>query len=372
VVSRSIYFRKGDTYSTSKHQQTMQRLNSYGVFKFINIQYLPDSDSLANQLNLQLELTPMKEINLDLEANVVSKSTGFSGPGFVATLEHGNLARGANKLQLKLKGGLEWQWSNKSTSTLGTTSYNVGLSSSIVFPKVLKPFKLFNTNRFSLPQTTLTLGFEMMNKIQYYRMSSINLGYGYQWRRSSSITHIFYPVHFNSITLLETTLEFDSILNANPYIRKSFEEQFIAGMKYDFIFDKSSNKLAHGFYFQAGVSTAGNLLDWIKSPSAEQTRPYTVIGNVYSQFLKLSTDIRYYWNKKGSQPCFSTVFGRWYSLSQFGGFTVCRAVLQRGSNSIRAFIARSLGPGGYKSDVNSDIIDQTGDIKLEGNVEYRF
>jgi len=53
-------------------------------------------------------------------------------------------------------------------------------------------------------------------------------------------------------------------LNVNPYIRKSFEEQFIFGMKYDFIFDNSITRQTNGFYFQAGISTAGNLLDLIK------------------------------------------------------------------------------------------------------------
>ncbi len=81
----------------------------------------------------------MKDISLDLEANVVTKSTGFSGPGFVATLAQGNLAGGANRLQLKLTGGFEWQWSNKTTSSLGTISYNIGLSSSIIFPKLISP-----------------------------------------------------------------------------------------------------------------------------------------------------------------------------------------------------------------------------------------
>jgi len=373
VISRSIYFRKGDTYSTAKHQQTMQRLNSYGVFKFINMQFLPGIDSLANQLNLQLELTPTKEINLDLEANVVSKSTGFSGPGFVATLAHGNLARRANKLQLKLKGGLEWQWSNQSTSALGTISYNIGLSSSIVFPKILKPFKLFNTNRFSIPQTSLTLGFEIMNKIQYYQMSSLNLGYGYQWRRSSNITHIFYPVYFNSITLLQTTEEFDSILNANPYIRKSFEEQFIAGMKYDFIYDNSSNKQANGFYFQAGFSSAGNFIGLIKRvASTEQTQPYSILGNAYSQFIKISTDMRYYRNIRNHTLAFRVYAGIGVPYNNSVVMPYVEQFYSGGSNSIRAFTARSLGPGNYQTEVISGIIDQTGDIKLEGNAEYRF
>jgi outer membrane protein assembly factor BamA len=373
LISRSIYFRNGATYSASKHQQTMQRLNSYGVFKFINMQFLTARDSLANQLDLQIDLTPMKEVSLDLEANVVTKSTGFSGPGFVATLAHRNLGRSANKLQLKLEGGLEWQWGTSSSSALGTTSYNVGLSSSIIFPKVIKPFKIFNTQRFNLPQTSVTAGFEFLNKIQYYRMNSLNLGYAYQWKKSDRITHIFYPVYFNSITLLKTTPEFDSILNANPYIRKSFEEQFIAGMKYNFIYDNSVGKQVNGFYFQGGISTAGNLIDLLKRASSEtQDRPYTTIGNVYSQFLKLTTDLRYYRNIKNHSLVFRMYAGVGLPYSNSEVMPYVEQFYSGGSNSLRAFVARSLGPGAYHEEYSSDIIDQTGDVKLEGNMEYRF
>jgi outer membrane protein assembly factor BamA len=373
LITRSIYFRDGDTYSSSKHQQTMQRLNSYGVFKFINMQFLPVSDTLTPQLDLLIQLTPMKEVSLDLEANLVTKSTGFSGPGFVATLAHRNLWGGANKLQLKLDGGVEWQWGVKSFSSLGTFSYNAGISTSIIFPRFIRPFKLFNTKRFSMPQTSVTLGFEFLNKVQYYRMNSLNMGFGYQWKKSERITHIFYPVYFNSITLLKTTPEFDSILNVNPYIRKSFEEQFIAGMKYNFIFDNSSNKQTNGFYFQGGIGTAGNLIDIFKRASAgSQERPYTTIGNVYSQFLKLTSDIRYYRNIDNHSLAFRLFAGVGIPYSNSVVMPYVEQFYSGGSNSIRAFVSRSLGPGAYHEENGSDIIDQTGDVRLEGNAEYRF
>jgi outer membrane protein assembly factor BamA len=339
----------------------------------MNLQFTPVSDSLLNQLDLFIDLTTMKDINLDLEGNVVTKSTGFSGPGFVATLAHGNLARGANKLQLKLNGGFEWQWGNSSTTKLGTMSYNVGLSTTLVFPRILKPFNLFNTNRFSLPQTSITQGFEFLNKIQYYRMRSVNLGLGYQWKRSKKITLVYSPLFMNSITLMETTPEFDSIMDANPYIRKSFEEQFIAGMKYDFTFDNSLTMRPNCFYFQGGVSTSGNLFDIIKTASSgSDERPYTVIGNVYSQFLKITTDFRYYRNFRNQSLAFRLYSGIGYSYGNSVVMPYVEQFYSGGSNSIRAFIARSLGPGSLKSDESAEIIDQTGDIKLEGNAEYRF
>jgi outer membrane protein assembly factor BamA len=315
----------------------------------------------------------MKEVSLDLEANVVTKSTGFSGPGFVATLAHRNLWGSANKLQLKLDGGIEWQWGSKSSSSLGTVSYNAGISSSIIFPRVIKPFNLFNTKRFNMPQTSVTLGFEFLNKVQYYRMNSFNMGYAYQWKKTERITHIFYPIYFNSITLLKTTPEFDSILNTNPYIRKSFEEQFIAGMKYNFIYDNSSSKQINGFYFQGGIGTAGNLIDFFKSnTSGSHERPYTTLGNVYSQFVKLTSDLRYYRNINKHSLAFRLYAGVGLPYSNSVVMPYVEQFYSGGSNSIRAFVARSLGPGGYHEQHPSDIIDQTGDVKLEGNAEYRF
>jgi len=377
VFSRAVYFREGDSYSTTKHLQTMAHLSSYGIFKFINVRYIPDPDSLVNKLDMLIELAPMKDISLDLEANVVTKSTGFSGPGFVATLAQGNLAGGANRLQLKLDGGVEWQWSNKTTSTLGTVSYNVGLSTSITFPKLIAPSFFIHPERFNLPQTSVTLGFAFLNKVQYYRMASINMGFGYQWKQPDKITHKYFPVFINSINLLATTPEFDTLMADNPFIRKSFEEQFILGMKYDFTYDNSLTKQPHGFYFSAGVSTSGLLLDLAKRAFNEESeRPYSVLGNVYSQFIKLSTDVRNYRNINNVSIVSRFYAGAGIPYSNSVVMPYVEQFYSGGSNSIRAFVARSLGPGGVapSEDIDPDslIIDQTGDIKLEGNLEFRF
>jgi outer membrane protein assembly factor BamA len=324
-------------------------------------------------MDVQFDLTLMKNISLDLETNVVTKSTGFAGPGFEAKLAHGNVAKGANRLQLKLNGGVEWQMSGSSNSTLGQVSYNAGISTSLIFPRIIKPARLLNTNRFNLPQTTISLGFEFLNKIQYYRMSSSNLGFGYQWKKPDKITHMFSPLWFNSVELLETTPEFDSILTENPYIKKSFEEQFIAGMKYDFIYDNSMSRQTNGFYFQAGVSTSGNLIDLYKrATSSTEERPYTIINSVYSQFMKFTSDIRYYRKFQDKSLVFRIYSGLGIPYSNSVVMPYVEQFYSGGSNSIRAFVARSLGPGALIPDETSDIIDQTGDIKLEGNMEYRF
>ncbi len=208
-------------------------------------------------------------------------------------------------------------------------------------------------------------------------MASVNMGFGYQWKQPDKITHKYFPVFINSINLLETTPEFDTLMADNPFIRKSFEEQFILGMKYDFTYDNSLTKQPHGFYFSAGVGTSGNLLDLLMSSIKEESeRPYTVLGNVYSQFIKLSADGRYYRNI-GNMSIVSRLYaGAGIPYSNSVVMPYVEQFYSGGSNSIRAFVARSLGPGGVapSEDIDPDslIIDQTGDIKLEGNLEFRF
>jgi outer membrane protein assembly factor BamA len=201
-------------------------------------------------------------------------------------------------------------------------------------------------------------------------MSAINLGWGYQWKKSQKVSHMFNPFDLKLVNLLETTPEFDEIVDTNPYVKKSFEEEFIAGMRYDLIYDNSIRKPI-GFYGQFGLSTAGNLIELLNLNN-EGERPYTIFGNVYSQFFKASADLRLFTNtvKQGLVLRFYTGTG-----ISYGNSTVMPYVEQffsGGANSIRAFAARSLGPGNYQPEVINGLIDQTGDIKLEGNIEYRF
>jgi outer membrane protein assembly factor BamA len=201
-------------------------------------------------------------------------------------------------------------------------------------------------------------------------MSAINLGWGYQWKKSQKVSHLFYPFNLNLVNLLETTPEFDDIVNTNPYVKKSFEEQFIAGIKYDLIYD-NVNRKPNGFYGQFSLSTAGNLIDLLNFGS-DGERPYTIFGNIYSQFVKASADIRLYTNTVKQGLVFRLYAGTGYS---YGNSTVMPYIEQfysGGANSLRAFTARSVGPGTYKPEEINGIIDQTGDIKLEGNIEYRF
>lgn len=369
TISRSILFRQGNIYSETKHKGTIPLLNNYGVFEFVKMQFTV-SDSAGQKMDLLVDLSPKKDVSLNIEGAVQSKSSGFAGPTSEITLAHTNINKGANHLQLKAFGGFEWQWGKGDENDLGANSYNAGLNSSLIFPRLLVPFKNLRENKSLIAKSIGSLGFEFVNNVRYYRMNSFNAGFGYQWRIKQNITHNFYPFKVNMVSLQKTTAEFDSIVNNNPYVKKSFEEQSIYGMEYNYIFDKSNAK-RNGIYFQGTISTSGNLLYAINR-FGKNEMPYKFLGEVYSQFIKTSVDFRYYTQTTKKGWVFRIYAGTGVSYGNSVVMPYIEQYYSGGSNSLRGFTARSLGPGSYKPVDYNGIIDQTGDIKLEMNSEFRF
>jgi outer membrane protein assembly factor BamA len=153
-------------------------------------------------------------------------------------------------------------------------------------------------------------------------------------------------------------------------VKRSFEEQQIIGTEYSFTYDNSGRK-RDGFYFQGMISTSGNLIDGFKQIGGNE-RPYTFLGEIYSQFVKTSADIRYYTNTTKEGLVLRLYAGTGISYGNSSVMPYVEQYFSGGSNSLRGFVARSLGPGSYKPEEYNGIVDQTGDIKLEMNSEFRF
>ena len=204
-------------------------------------------------------------------------------------------------------------------------------------------------------------------------MFSAKTNLNYQWSSNKNIQHSFSPIYVNSVNVLQTTPEFDSVVSENIYIRKSFEEQFIIGTKYDFTFNNTLIVKPNNFYFQAGISTSGNVVDLFaglgKDPSE---RPYYFFNNIYSQYLKFTTDFRYYRNGFNKSLVFRLYAGIGAPYGNSTALPYVEQFFSGGAYSLRGFTARYLGPGSYHSADNSGYIDQSGDIKLESNLEFRF
>jgi len=373
VISDALYFKPGDQYSHTAYRNTVARLNKLGVFSYVRIShqaYIPDS--LHHLLNVRIDLIIADQISLNLETDIVTKSTGYIGPGVKIGVSHTNTFKGAEKIHVDLKGGFEWQWGTKEESQLGTFSYDFGINTGLTFPKLILPGDGSKTRGMMNQETSIKQNFEILNRTQYYSMFSSLTNYKYSWGTKNTIRHSYSPVYLNSVSMLETTPAFDSIVEDNIYLQKSYEEQFILGMRYEFTYDNSFKQQLQNIYFSAGVSTAGNLLDLFAGIGKDESdRPYEIINTVYSQHVKLTTDFRYYLNGYNKTLAMRLYAGVGIPYRNSTVLPYVEQFFSGGAYSVRGFVARSLGPGSFYDD-EATYIDQSGDIKLEANLEFRF
>lgn len=370
-----VLLEEGDLYSPAKSKATGRRLGNIGAYKFVNIRYdeiKGSSEDSLGFLEANIYLSPLKKRAIRAEVKGVTKSNGFSGPGLGLTFVNRNLFHGGETLNISLDGAYEVQ-AGGSDSNSGSTSLQLGLSGKLIFPRMLFPVEISkNYFKYDIPKTKIELGVAYLNRTQLFTLGSVEAKFGYIWQANKYVTHEINPVSINYVSLANTTEEFETILDENPFLRTSFDQQFISGLTYSFIYNGMVDTgKTHQIYLNTNFETAGNSLSLI----AGGERPQSIFGLEYAQFVRLDTDIRYHFNFAKNQKIATRLFAGWgvpygnsdvipYSKQYFSG----------GPYSVRAFRTRSLGPGTFQPE-NSETFsyyDQTGNLRLEANLEYRF
>ncbi len=379
ALTSAILLKKGNIYSRQLHNKSLNRLIGLGTFKFVNMRFF--EDTVNQSLHTIVYLTPLKKKSLRLELQAVSKSNNFVGPGLNLTFTNRNLFRGAELLNITLNSSFETQVSGQQNNPLN--SFEVGLQGNLLFPRFITPFNIRSRYKF-VPQTQVGAGITILNRVQYFRMNSFNLNYGFIWKEANTVSHTLFPADISFVQLANQGPLFAPLIESNPFLARTYQNQFILGGRYSFTYN---SKLAernlekdNNFFFNANIDISGNLLHLLQSGvrNTENTadNPYTIFGAAYSQYGKFDVDFRHFYRlDKRNLIATRLITGVGIPYGNSSILPYVKQFSAGGSNSIRAFRARSVGPGIYYNEAfNSDtvFIDQTGDIKLEGSMEYRF
>ncbi|NDK55370.1 translocation and assembly module lipoprotein TamL [Pontibacter fetidus] len=383
---RGVFLEHDSLYSRQNHLLTINRLAGLPAYKFVNIDYKPDTTQV-NKLDSFIYLTPSFKKSLRLEGRYVSKSTNFAGPGITLSFRNRNAFKGSELLTVEVTGNFESQVGGRGSGTLtegqttvskNLSSYELGVQTTLTIPRIVSPFELRNMRTEFVPKTRMALGFNFLDRVQYFQMNSFNASYAYNWRPKAKFTHDITPINIQYVQLANTTDVFKELLAENPFLRRSFQDQFIVGSMYQFTFtNQMETKRTHQFFDNFILDGSGNLINGIQTLTGaddpEDEKPRTLAGKPYSQYVRAENDFRYYFNfGTESQIVTRLLAGIGYA---HGNSTVLPYVKQfsiGGPNSIRAFRARSIGPGTFEDTTRTTYFDQTGEIKLEGNIEYRF
>jgi outer membrane protein insertion porin family len=379
VIVRSVFFKKGARYSRKNHDLTLNRLTNLGVFKFVSIRFDEVDSAGIPRLDPHIYLTPLSTKSIRFELQGVSKSNNLAGPVFTSSFTNRNLFGGAELFTLSFEAGFEVPVGGGQS---GGNSYEVGTRGELQLPKFATPFTLENVSSLFVPKTRIVLGSNLLNRLQYYQLFSVDASFGYDWRESVTKEHNLSLLSITSAHLTNTTQKFNDLLSENPLLKKSFDQQLIIGQNYSFTYnDQLEPGHKNHLYFKGSVDLSGNLLQLGQSLFAKNTAtpesPYQIFGTTYSEYYKVDIDLRHYYNTEDQRSSIASRFIAGIGVA-YGNSATMPYVKQfyiGGSNSVRAFGARALGPGSFRipdSVAANTFIDQAGDIILEANTEYRF
>jgi len=373
VISRSVYLHKNEIYSRKNHNITLNRLMTMGNFKFVRINFSDSDTTAAGFLDITILMTPMPEHTFRAELEIVSKSNNYTGPRLNTSLINRNTFKGAELLNLSLAASFEAQLSG---SNKNLYSLSVNPQVELYFPRFI-PFKI-KTNSLYVPKTRLSLSYIFSKRVGYFEMHTLQFIYGYDWKQDIRIEHELNPINISFTKVSNQTTALSELLATNPFLKKSYEEQFIAGGSYIFTYNEQVFPLKKiQYFFQLTTEAVGNTFSLVNTITGEKIsadNPSRVIGSVYSQFARLSIDARGYYNFRDKNKLAMRVYtgiGKPYGNSSVLPYT--RQFFSGGPNSIRAFSINSVGPGTYNQNNESiGFLQLGGDVKLELNSEYRF
>lgn len=369
IYDRALYFKSGDLYNRSNHNLTLSRLINLGTFKFVKNQFVL-KDSTAQKFDVYYYLTPNDFKSLRLETLGKSNSASYVGGEVNFNWRHRNFLRGAELFTATLYTAIDFQLGG---SKEANNIYRVGSRFSLTWPRIIAPFKFQSSSAF-VPRTRVQLGYEYQNRTQLYTLHNFNASFGYLWKENALREHDLKLLEVTYVAPEKTTAKYEEEIAKYPPLARVTEKQLIFGPVYSYIFTNTMLPKKHTFYYKGLLDLSANLTGIISGANAEKEAPKTILGVAYSQYIKTEHDFRYYLKLNNtSQLASRFIAGVAYPYGNSVHMPFSKQFFVGGSNSIRAFRARTLGPGSYdpRGEGSSFYHDQAGDVKLEANLEYR-
>lgn len=383
ALIRSIHFDKDEKYSRRDYQATLNHLSDLGVFRFINIKFVP-ADTVGtygpNYLDCLITLTPSKKQEWGVEAEVNNNTAFLLGLALTFSYRNKNIFKGAELLEFTVTGGFETNF-DQGRNFFNTVDLTA--NANLYFNKFLVPFRMRRLSEYFRPKTILSLRNSFLSRINFYTVSTTTVSFGYDWRKSQNQRHILTPISINLVRVLDQSAAFEEILARSQSLKNSFTEQLIIGWDYTYLFTTRPEQFKRtSFFFRANADVAGNLVHGIQSLvriKRDDALPYKMFNIPYAQYVLFNIDGRNYLDVGKQAQLVSRLYGGiGVSYGNSDALPYIKQFFSGGSNGIRAWRVRTLGPGSFVfeesavADQDNFFFDQTGDIKLEMNLEMRF
>lgn len=359
-------------YSYDAYLESADRLSNSGQYSTVQFAFTPrDTTAQCDTLDMTVSCVLNKPYEFYVETNYSNKVNGRTGPQLVLGLKKMNAFRGGETVDLNLHGAYEWQTNSHGSES---NSYEYGADLSVSFPRMLIPF--LKPYRYHVTPTTVArASTNVINRPGYFKMHTASGEWTYQWQPTQTKKYEFSPLVLKYQHLTYVTHKFDSIMGANPYLFATMQDMFIPKMRFSYTY-MSPKKYRNPITWNITASESGNILSlgYLAAGRKWGEEGKQLFKNAYAQFVKIETDFTKTWaTGLKSQLVGHVSAGLVYSYGNAKSTPYSEQFYVGGANSIRAFAARSIGPGRYYTDVEKlSYLDQTGDMKFLANLEYRF
>lgn len=370
VLRNNTFITPGQPYSAKDLQTTYNRFGRLQAIKYTNISFV--EDEAAKELDCNIQLTANKPHSISFQPEGTN-TAGDLGAAASLTYQHRNVFRGSELLSLELRGAYENIKGLEGYSNEDFLEYSV--EAKLQFPRFIAPFVPRPFIKSTQSSSELSLMYDLQNRPEYHRRV-LSLAWKYKWNYTNhhdrywidllDLNYVFMP--WISDTFRHDYLEDDT--NRNAILRYNYENLFIMKFGLGWAYNNGTHAIKLAF------ETAGNLLDLFANSFSvgKKEDGYTKIFDIaYAQYVKADMEYtKYIRFDYDNQLVFHAGLGIAYP---YGNSTILpfeKRYFSGGANSVRGWSVRGLGPGRFAGkDGKIDFINQTGDMKLDLNLEYR-
>ena len=392
VVRELIPIYRGFRYSADRISRTYDNLMSIGYFKSAKIAFVEraqeevlidtihfespniDSTQVARSeegfLQCNILCTPAlkQSFKVELEGSMTSSFYGLSA---TVGYQNRNIFRGAEALDLAFTTGYEYM---RAPNAKKRNAIEFGISAGLSFPRFLLPFHSKKFQTLVQPRTKVSVSVNFQDR-PYYRRVLSNASWGYSWSYRYS-SFVLRPADITVVDVSYLDNDFYESLQ-NSYLQNSYRSQLIPALSFSYVYNNQRKHLGgNATVFRLNAEVAGNLLDLMEhlfsSPAAGKDY-YELFGIRYSQYFRIDASI----SRKIMLGEKSALVGRLYAGAGLAygnaeALPMDRLFYAGGSNSMRGWTPRTLGPGTTPLPKDMLYPTQLGDMRLEANLEFRF
>ena len=381
TIRRNNYLQPGSYYSDYNMTRTYEGFSKMGAVKQVNISTTPSPTDSTKLLDATVILLPANAhwFKAALDG---TNSAGDIGVAPSVSYQHQNLFNGGEQLGIRLKGAYEFITGGNSTDLMSQSYYEYGIETSLSVPQFVVPWLKKSWRELPSATTRFSVGLNNQHRTDYTRQF-FNMTLNYGWSTDKNrIRHGLDLFDINYIRMPWVSERFDSLYlknNDNPLLRESYKNQLVARTAYTTTFTNGNrfNVLSPTYTIRTSLEVAGALPRLITTFSGAKRDEFgkkEILGVAYAEYVKGSIDYAYtlYFSKRHSLA-YHVALGLAYPYGNSNILPFERRFFAGGSNSIRGWSTRSLGPGSYRpTGSGTDFVNQAGDMKLELSLENRL